>query len=360
MHSRRGAFTLVELLVVIAIIATLIGLLLPAVQSAREAARRIQCANNLKQVGLGLLSYHEARMRLPPGGAMDRVPFGVVPNSGVGYGGSSWMVYLLPYVEERVLYDRWQFYGSDVNSAGSGYINVNNQNLVGNLQLPGYRCPSTTLPLWSTSKGGANLVNPMIPTYAGISGAVDGIIPGFSETRLSRLSGGGSWGGIVSAGGVLIPNAAIRMSQISDGTSKTMMVGEQGDMLTTQDGTRVPWTASNWNGWQLGPTFSSNYVPNGSQTSENDNRSYGMTTIRYQINQKAGWPDGTDTSGGNCPTTGVCFGNGANTPLTSAHPGGVNALYCDGSVRFLFDTTIPAILGMLATRDDGQVIASEY
>ena len=363
MPSRRGAFTLAELLVVIAIIGMLIGLLLPAVQSAQEAGRRVQCLNNLKQIGLGLLSYHESQMEFPPGGASDVVPFGVLPKYNGTSGGSSWMVYLLPFIEQRSLYDRWQFYGGDVNNAGSGWCNANNENLKSTTQLPGYRCPSTSLPLQSTWVGATGLYG-MISTYAGISGAVDNADNGngLSEKRLARLSSN-SWGagGIVSAGGVLVPNAAIRISQIRDGTSNTLMVSEQGDMLTTQNGTRVPWNASNWNGWAIGTCFYFNQdkdgnpvyiVPDGSQPSQQDLRTYSMTTIRYGINQKTGWPDGTDTSGDNCPMTGVCYSGGANTPLNSTHPFGVNALYCDGSVRFLADTTSNTILGNLATRDD--------
>ena len=157
MPSRRGAFTLAELLVVIAIIGMLIGLLLPAVQSAREAGRRVQCLNNLKQIGLGLLSYHESQMEFPPGGASDVVPFGVLPKYNGTSGGSSWMVYLLPFIEQRSLYDRWQFYGGDVNNAGSGWCNANNENLKSTTQLPGYRCPSTSLPLQSTWVGATGL-----------------------------------------------------------------------------------------------------------------------------------------------------------------------------------------------------------
>lgn len=349
----RRAFTLIELLVVIAIIGVLIGLLLPAVQKVREAANRLKCENNLKQIGLAMHNYQDTFQSLPAGGATDHPPFGIVPTSGGGYGGSSWYVYLLPFVEQTALYSKWQFYGPNTTSAGSGYLNANNQNLVANVLLPIYRCPSSTLPIWSTSKGTANITNPMIPTYAGISGAVNGILPGFTETRLSTMGAGGAWGGTVSSGGVLFANGAVRITDIIDGTSNTMAVGEQSDTLETLDGTKVNWSASNWNGWPLGPCFT--YVPNG-QTNQSDNRTYSMVTIRYNLNVKKGWPNGTDTSGGNCPTTGVCFGGGANTPLNSTHPGGVNILLCDGSVRFLANATPVATLAMLATRDDGQVL----
>src|SRR5213596_885846 len=96
--GRRRGFTLIELLVVIAIIAILIALLVPAVQKVREAAARTQCVNNLKQIGLACHSHHDALKRLPPGGANDQPPFGTQAGSSNNWG-SSWMVYLLPYIE---------------------------------------------------------------------------------------------------------------------------------------------------------------------------------------------------------------------------------------------------------------------
>ena len=102
----RAGFTLIELLVVIAIIAILIGLLLPAVQKVREAASRMTCSNNLKQIGLALHNYESAYNRLPPGGMSDAPPVGTAPGNVYVYSGwgSSWYVFILPYMEQENIY----------------------------------------------------------------------------------------------------------------------------------------------------------------------------------------------------------------------------------------------------------------
>lgn len=125
---KRNGFTLIELLVVIAIIAILIGLLLPAVQKVREAAARMQCSNNLKQMGLALHAHHSTYSRLPPGGANDQAPFGIDPPSSQRWG-SSWMVYILPYIEMDNLYKNWQFTGQ------SGAFNANNNTIASNVEI---------------------------------------------------------------------------------------------------------------------------------------------------------------------------------------------------------------------------------
>src|SRR5437868_3138450 len=131
-HRRRG-FTLIELLVVIAIIAILIGLLLPAVQKVRESAARMSCTNNLKQIGLALQTFHDANLKFPPGAASDYTPYGTLGTGTAQNWGSSWMVFLLPYVEQANMFNSWQLSGN------SGYTNANNRALNANITLNTYR-----------------------------------------------------------------------------------------------------------------------------------------------------------------------------------------------------------------------------
>jgi prepilin-type N-terminal cleavage/methylation domain-containing protein/prepilin-type processing-associated H-X9-DG protein len=340
-RSRRG-FTLIELLVVIAIIAILIGLLLPAVQKVREAAARMKCSNNLKQIGIAMHAYHDANGYLPPGGAYDQPPYG----TGNGSWGSAWTVYILPYIEQQNFFNVWQLNNS------SGWGNGTDGALLNGVVIQTYRCPSSPLPLQqngltnpTTNPGGNGTA--MVPTYAGISGAVPSLIPGYSDNRYN--SGGGSAGccsgGIIAGNGVLSPNSQVKLVGITDGTSNTLVVSEQGDYLTTTSGQKVSWNASGPHGWAIGSH--SGTVP--SYGSGGDARSMQITTIRYQINQKTGW---TPTPG-NCSSQGVCDNTGQNTPLNSAHTGGVNAVYADGSVRFLTSSLPLTTLAQLAIRDDG-------
>jgi prepilin-type N-terminal cleavage/methylation domain-containing protein/prepilin-type processing-associated H-X9-DG protein len=344
--TTRAGFTLIELLVVIAIIAILIGLLLPAVQKVREAAARSQCQNNLKQIGLAVHAYHDAKKRLPPSGTADFPPFGT-GNAGWG---SSWLVFILPYVEQTALYSRFTFTGT------SGWGNNVNYTTANGAKISIYRCPSSTLPDWSFSNPMTLSPGIMRPTYVGLSGAVNGAIPGYTETRLNTPGGaaGCCSGGIIAGSGILVPgnSTTLQLSSITDGTSNTMMASEQSDMLFTVNGGKVDWHSGRFGfllGWRTATTPPA--VGNGG-----DQRTFQTTTVRYLINQKAGWPN----SPGNCATTGVCDNTGSNIPLNSTHEGGVNALLGDGSVRFVSDSLPLAVLGRLATRDDGQPVGNDF
>jgi len=340
MRNQKSGFTLVELLVVIAIIGILVALLLPAIQAAREAARRTQCVNNLKQLGLGLQNHHDIRKRLPPGGAADNVPFGTRSATETNNWGSSWMIYILPFVEESTLFNQLVF------SSASGHNNGTNQTAWNGVLIGGYQCPSSPLPTAARSNTTKTTAH-----YVGIAGAANGSITGYTEARQSIQNDAG----ISGAGGVLFPNSKINFSAVTDGTSKTILVSEQGDYMTMTTGTRYDWRGSQPHGWQIGVKEYRVPAQTGFQTAS-DYRPFNMTTIRYNINQKTGWTGTSDNDRSGCTASGVCGDVGANIPLNSLHPGGVNALLVDGSVRFIDDTTTVDTVGRLATRDDGQVI----
>jgi prepilin-type N-terminal cleavage/methylation domain-containing protein/prepilin-type processing-associated H-X9-DG protein len=326
-RNRRG-FTLIELLVVIAIIAILIGLLLPAVQKIREAANRMKCSNNLKQIGLALHNFHDQRSTMPPGATQDQSPWG---NGAAGWG-TNWMVYILPYMEQDNLHNQLVFGG------GTGYGNLNNGTQFNGKTIPHYRCPSTPLPATVTS-GIPNGGNIMLPTYVGIAGAAPSAFSTtFNETRFWIGSGG-----IHGGGGALPANRGNAFASITDGLSNTIVVSENADFLTNSLNAKVAWTAAGVHGWTIGVGYET--VVNSSY-SGGDNRHFNLITVRYAINQKSGWT-------GDCAGTGVCENLGANIPLNAAHSGGVNVLLGDGSVRFQVNSTNLSILALMATRDDG-------
>lgn len=342
-YAGRSGFTLVELLFVITIIALLIALLLPAVQMAREAGRRAHCLNNLKQIGIGLHLFHDAHSRFPPGGAADQPPFGNATTC-TGYG-ASWLVYALPYVEQEILCDKFAFLGY------SGWGCQTNIDAFNNIPLALYRCPSSQVPRFNSVLATGYRYNPCRSSYAGISGATVELNPAEKRISAGGTGAGDSMGcctgGKVSGGGILFPNSQIDISKITDGTSNTLMVGESSDFLYTQNGTQVDWSPS-WAGFFIG-VKGTGLPPQ--YNNGDDARAFNMLSLRYLINQRRGWPNPP----GNCGSTGICENQGTNFPLTSSHSGGVNGLLADGSARFLEETISGTTLGLLATRDDGQV-----
>jgi prepilin-type processing-associated H-X9-DG protein len=352
-------------LVVIAIIAVLIGLLVPAVQKVREAANRMQCANNLKQIGLALHHYHDTYKYFPPGGLSDSRP--VVPGPDPAYPqgdngwGNAWTVFLLPYLEQQSLYNKFTFAGCTGYPTGQVVPGSYAHNLAAaGLKVPMYTCPSSPFPelaQYAVPTGPHSTAYLARNHYVGISGAVPGI-PGFAfnETRFNTPKNQfNQSGGIMGAGGTLFCGGRTNIAGLTDGTSNTLVVSEQNDFLTTQDGTRVDWSSGSTYGWILGW-----YYPLGSappvRADGADNRSFQLTTLRYRINQKQGWPNPP----GNCGSTGVCYDGPTNVPLNSAHSGGVNGLMADGSVHFLTDSLPLSVLAQLATRDDGTATAIDY
>jgi prepilin-type processing-associated H-X9-DG protein len=322
------------LLVVIAIIAILIGLLLPAVQKVRDAAARSQCQNNLKQMGLGLHNYHDTKRVFPPGASADVPPWKTPSTAANAHWGSSWMVHLLPFIEQGAIASRWQFSGQ------SGWQNANNNALIAGITISIYRCPSTALPAvnpYMTTRNGSGGLGSFYATYVAIGGSAVDVdrAPNFGTSIRSRQ-------------GIMYQLSKVKMTEISDGTSNTILVGEQGNHLRDATGNiilgrdfgggRIAVTCQGPDGWIQGCR------------TDGVNEIYNVATIRYPLNQMGFTSTGRGAAGG-------CEDNvGNNIPLSSLHSGGCNLLFGDGSVRFWTDSTPLATLSAAASRIDGQPV----
>jgi type II secretory pathway pseudopilin PulG len=322
----------VELLVVIAIIGILVALLLPAIQAAREAARRTECANHLKQLGVACQNYHDTFKALPIG----------VRTGGRNSGwGPSFFVHLLPFIEQQALYDNWPFTDRGRPNTSEGYPNgnvdlrtnddANGINLL-NLQMDALRCPSSPLPMFNT---GNNAV--CMASYVGIAGAVlDGPNPYISN----QYGATNNCGGIHSGGGMFQNRTSIRMADCTDGTSTTMILGETSNWC--YQGTTRSHCDNSWpHGWAMG-TGNNHVVTGRNAQSGTMDRWFNLTSIRY--------PVGTS----DYRLTGICDNKGPNNPLLSAHPGGAMCTLTDGSTHFLSNDTYLYVLKCLADRNDGE------
>jgi prepilin-type N-terminal cleavage/methylation domain-containing protein len=406
---KRSAFTLVELLVVIAIIGVLVALLLPAVQAAREAARRMQCSNHLKQIGLALQNYHDVFNSLPFGARARCVAINAAgtctPTTMTNGWGPSWLMSILPFAEQKPLSDLLEncqigpaanagLWATDMTQAiGRAPFHANNQKIAWML------CPSSPLPQTELLRGQTQC-NAVVPSYVGISGAtnhgsnqVGSEIP-FLETRLkinqnipssnAANANNASWttpnGSQQSWGGMLTPNEAYGMAAAIDGTSNTMVVAEKADYFYanhtgSNTGNRIRIDGSYTNGgtgtftggwWWLGCQG-----PPGSYTSSQGptahSSAYNLATLRAfgspaPPNSMIGYngkgnsvPFGNTAANSTITVQGIGQ-TGQNSPLIAAHPNVVLAVFMDGHTQALTKNTPPPIVKRLATRDDGQQI----
>jgi len=322
--SRRPqGFTLIELLVVIAIIAVLIGLLLPAVQKVREAAQRMTCANNLHQLALAMHSYHDAAESLPTGGD---------GRSGVRYV-IGWPALLMPFIEEGsrrqaidALYPNALYYVMPWRLTAPPH---NGTSALFTSPVKTFVCPASELGPLSPDSYSA----PSIPEITAVNqGALHYRANGGSP-NVGFVRGTWSRHAWYSTSGVIYPLSKVRFTDITDGTSTTLLLGE------TSSARGRPLLSRGWGGIQ--PWTWGYYDYTGATNPPDPNN--GWLMIDHKV---VTYPIGY---------AGSFFTN--ETPFTSSHAsGGVNVALCDGSVRFLPPSTNLGTLQMMATRAGGEVV----
>ena len=337
MSRQRRAFTLIELLVVIAIIGILIALLLPAVQQAREAARRTQCRNNLKQIGLAMHNYLDSNKYFAGGGY-----FGWGPG---------WATSLLPYLEQTPAYTKLDV-GRNMYMPAPGPLA--NRDKFADFMVTNYVCPASPLPALLVPEDALPVVNILVGNYVGIMGAST------SPTVFTDPTGRGrvcdcpapapancNFGGYQASNGVVFPNSKISTRDILDGTTNTIMIGEQSDSGSSPGvgacganpnlDIRMARRAGIWGGSASGITP----VQGGSSCWS---EAGSIVTVRYPVGQKTrvNFQDGIARYGW-------------NTPIQSVHAGGAHVLRCDGGTSFFSSSMNWDVFKWSCIRDDGKV-----
>lgn len=325
---KRG-FTLIELLVVIAIIAILVALLLPAVQQAREAARRSQCKNNLKQIGLGLHNYNDVHSTLPPGN------HGMRNTNDCNGWGFSWYYSILPYGDQAAMFEALTIGGTHPGYVGGGSGGAANRPIARQAVINWMICPSSILP----ERRNANSGRLTHPSYAGVEGALN-IAGGLFTSGHPEHGNAANGRGRFSRGGVLLANRHIKFRDVTDGTSNQITVCEASAPMFNQNKTkRVGMTASWPHGWLMG-------INNCSQTS--NQRHFNLLTFRHPINWQGPAPGNHWVN-----SLGLQENNGHNKPFSSQHSGGTHALLLDGGTKFIGENIDMVTMSRLCTRDDG-------
>jgi prepilin-type N-terminal cleavage/methylation domain-containing protein/prepilin-type processing-associated H-X9-DG protein len=312
-QSRRGArgFTLIELLVVIAIIGVMIALLLPAVQAAREAARRAQCANNLKQLGLAMHNYHSALDVFPPG-YISVTADGTAGGTEIGPGWG-WATLMLGHLDQGPLYASTNF---------SLAITAPAAQTVRSTFLGTFLCPS------SVGTGPVNL------TASGSTAQSTPVISGLSPSQY--VASAGQFEVADSAAnnnGVFYRNSRIGLKDIVDGSSLTLMIGERSRNVAD-----AVW---------VGAVPGAQVCTNPTWRLQDCEPSNVMILAHTGPEPNQPWVDVPNYKGA-----------GADD-FWSLHPGGCNFLFCDGSVRFLKETINPQVFSYLSTRAGGEVVSAD-
>jgi prepilin-type N-terminal cleavage/methylation domain-containing protein len=336
-----AGFTLVELLVVIAIIGTLVGLLLPAVQAARESARRTTCGKNLKELGLALNNYVAAKRCFPPGN---------LSLVGTGY---SWIAFILPYIEETASYNKLDLVtldgGRTASSNGQDGSNspatATNNAGVQQMRSTVIHCPSS--PMLFVLKGHYDSTNGHAQSsYAGVAGASDAVYRTITGSNPNRCTGNYNnpdcYNGILSAPASAATANGLKPSKVLDGFSRVMMLGEQSSWgwSTYSDGTVAPneCRATGRFGWALGGYGA------------NNGRRFNITIVSRPI--------GTTQCDRPLYATQPPFSQNPfmsdldqTTSFRSAHGQGAQFTFADASVRWLDESTDMTVYQMMAIID---------
>jgi prepilin-type N-terminal cleavage/methylation domain-containing protein/prepilin-type processing-associated H-X9-DG protein len=370
---RRRAFTLIELLVVIAIIAVLIGLLLPAVQSAREAARRAQCVNNLKQFGLAIHNYHDSNNSLPSGKVMNTQ---VAPCGGTSFGencqNTTWFVLALPYLEASTMSNAFNFQvGSEGVMTANGPLSYFVNSTIVTSRIAFFQCPSDSTKVFDV-KGST----------------VGAVIPGVPAILISKGNYGVNWGNTdygqaVTSDSLFKSNPAthlqapfgynsnatgpsmVTIGSFTDGTSNSLLVSEvlQG---ASDDIRGTVWTAMPGAG-----TFFTRFAPNGNLDYWNGSPyaqvGNNMDNLPTYGGSMPGQSPANFSNGDTCdnqPAQGLaCYSQGSEAGCFGAsrsrHPGGVNTLMGDGSVHFFKNTISTRTWVGLGSISAGEVISAD-
>jgi prepilin-type N-terminal cleavage/methylation domain-containing protein/prepilin-type processing-associated H-X9-DG protein len=340
MTGRHRGFTLIELLVVIAIIAVLIALLLPAVQAAREAARRTQCVNNMKQLGLAIQNYHDFSNSFPPGRIWTPSPTQAFPTILAGVQNTPWFVLMLPQFEQQSLFNAFNFaLGSEGPNAPFPLGFLANST-VESVKVGMFQCPSDSINTY---------VFPPPLNVGPLAAAV------LTRGNYAAAWGNTNWGqGFGSESVLATPylqsafghNGRITFASVTDGSSNTVFMSEV-----------LQGTGSDVRGlmWSVGAgscSFFSRFAPNGvtdflGQFNGFDQLGGATSCVNDPVH---GLPCAAQTNHGN---------NTAYSASRSRHPGGVNSLFGDGSVHFMKNTINPTIWVGLNTIGAGEVISSD-
>jgi prepilin-type N-terminal cleavage/methylation domain-containing protein/prepilin-type processing-associated H-X9-DG protein len=349
-RSPRG-FTLIELLVVIAIIAVLIALLLPAVQAAREAARRAQCVNNLKQIALGMHNYESVNGSLAPG------------MKGCCWG--NWQLFVLPFIEQQVLYNAWNTCGNSINTpydslfryAGAANISVTST------RINTYYCPSDgnnrTLTGIGATVNGQSMLTTSQNYVANFGNTIN------YQSRIYRNNGvdypflGAPFGdigsptpdsptGVSNNDADLSPDSTF--ASLTDGLSNTLMLSEA--LVGVQPSTSGTYDLRGFSWFGNGSAFTGFNTPNSTVPDV-------LTNVAY-CNPVAQNPPCTVFSGASALLANDIYaGLGPSFAARSRHPGGVNAVMCDGSVKFFKNSINLFTWRSLSSARGGEIVSSD-